>query len=189
ASLFCRIPRNQALRLSNPKRFSAILDLDPDVHNGGCASLASWFKAGAVCKDLAEVHLSFNIHRNWSALVKETIVPSLLDLEAHLASTIHFKRPPRVKVSIQGAIKAHLEYVQSCLARLKKSGLVVVQIRRYSNLGASGILDGVTMSRDSEDMLEGDDLVPRSSEEVSDSESDVFISRDSEDASDSIALL
>lgn len=75
-----------------------------------------------------------DIH-TWHDLIQETIMPSLLDLEAHFTSGDHFNQPPHVKISIKGGMEADLNYVKSSLARLEMSGLDVIRKGASNGIG------------------------------------------------------
>ncbi|KAH6905267.1 hypothetical protein BKA70DRAFT_1293852 [Coprinopsis sp. MPI-PUGE-AT-0042] len=174
---FCNNPRSQALRLYNLRRLSIIFDVDEKfgVDVRAVVALVDWIKAITACKDLEEFHLSLNGPNdesdseesddesydeesdddesdiNWYDLLQETFMPSLLDLEAHFTSGTHFKRPPRVKISLKDGTAMDLKYVQSSLARLEMSGLEVV--KKGQGLGSSAILGRGEISVNSEDLL------------------------------------
>jgi hypothetical protein len=141
--------RSQVLRLHNLRRLSVIFEVDGrvtvDVRAVSC--LFSWIEAVTACKDLEGFHLSLSQLDNeygvcggdsddedeeegsfapWDRLLRESVIPSLLDLEAYFTSGTHFNRAPHVKISLKGGLKADINYVQSNLARLGMSGLDVI---------------------------------------------------------------
>ncbi|KAH6901523.1 hypothetical protein BKA70DRAFT_1308903 [Coprinopsis sp. MPI-PUGE-AT-0042] len=164
---FCLNPRTRALRIINLQRISVILDVDQDrvdtpprrsprYVSQSLPVLVDWIKAIVMPEHLEEIHLSlrslYDRHGDQfnSSMIQNSIMPSLLDLEAYLTSD-RFNTLPLLKITIPVRDAKDLRHVKDGLVSLPKDRLEVWVGEQC--MGTSGILPRVKISFSSSDML------------------------------------
>lgn len=97
-------------------------------------SVVGWIKDVNVGEHLEEFHLCprFMFDGNEAdidqrPMIEQVILPSLLELQAYLTQD-KYRKPPRVKISVNCARDEDLEFIRASLARLETSGLDVNSI-------------------------------------------------------------